>query len=68
LNLNAKTPVFGILQNLPTMSRNRVVNAEIAPYAYIGLIEMCRVGQDAQPVTFVNRFTGFFIAPNVVNP
>jgi len=48
------------------MSRNRVVNAEIAPYAYICLIEMYRVGQDAQPVTFVNRSTGFFIAPNVI--
>ena len=48
------------------MSRNRVANAEIAPYAYICLIEMYRMGEDAQPVTFVNRSTGFLIAPNVI--
>lgn len=48
------------------MSRNRVANAEIAPYSSICLIEMYRVGEDDQPVTFVNRSTGFLIAPNVI--
>ncbi len=48
------------------MSRNRVANAEIAPYASICLIEMYRIGEDDQPVTFVNRSTGFLIAPNVI--
>lgn len=48
------------------MSRNRVANAEIAPYAYICLIEMYRMGEDDKPVTFVNRSTGFLIAPNVI--
>ncbi len=48
------------------MSRNRVANAEIAPYAYTCLIEMYRIGEDAKPVTFVNRSTGFLIAPNVI--
>ncbi len=48
------------------MSRNRVVNAQLAPYAYICLIEMYRLGEDNQPVTFVNRSTGFLIAPNVI--
>ena len=48
------------------MSRSRVANAEIAPYAHICLIEMYRIGEDDKPVTFVNRSTGFLIAPNVI--
>ncbi len=48
------------------MSRNRVANAEIAPYESICLIEMYRVGENDEPVTFVNRSTGFLIAPNVL--
>lgn len=48
------------------MSRNRVANAQLAPYANICLIEMYRMDEDNQPVTFVNRSTGFLIAPNVI--
>ncbi len=48
------------------MSRNRVANARLTPYAYVCLIEMYRLGRDNQPVTFVNRSTGFLIAPNVI--
>jgi glutamyl endopeptidase len=48
------------------MPRSRVVNSELAPYAYICLIEMYRVSTDGKPVSFVNRSTGFLIAPNVI--
>ena len=48
------------------MSRTRVAQSELAPYSYICLIEMYRVTHEGTPVSFVNRSTGFFIAPHVI--
>lgn len=48
------------------MSRNRVAHSELPPYSYVCLIEMYRVTHDGTPVSFVNRSTGFFIAPHVI--
>lgn len=48
------------------MSRNRVAHSELPPYANVCLIEMYRVTHEGTPVSFVNRSTGFFIAPHVI--
>jgi glutamyl endopeptidase len=48
------------------MSRNRVAHSQLPPYSYVCLIEMYRVTHDGTPVSFVNRSTGFFIAPHVI--
>lgn len=48
------------------MSRSRVVHSELPPYSCVCLIEMYRVTHEGTPVSFVNRSTGFFIAPHVI--
>jgi glutamyl endopeptidase len=48
------------------MTRNRVADSELPPYANVCLIEMYRVTHEGTPVSFVNRSTGFFIAPHVI--
>jgi glutamyl endopeptidase len=48
------------------MARTRVADSSLAPFSYICLIEMYRVNKDGTPVSFVNRSTGFLIAPNVI--
>lgn len=48
------------------MSRNQVAHSELPPYSSVCLIEMYRVTHDGTPVSFVNRSTGFFIAPHVI--
>ena len=48
------------------MTRNRVAHSELPPYSFVCLIEMYRVTHDGTPVSFVNRSTGFFIAPHVI--
>ncbi len=48
------------------MARTRVEDSSLAPFSYICLIEMYRVTEEGVPVSFVNRSTGFLIAPNVI--
>lgn len=48
------------------MSRKRVDDSNADPYSYICLIEMYRETHEGTPVSFVNRSTGFLIAPNVI--
>ncbi len=48
------------------MSRNRVLDSHVAPYSFVCLIEMYRITHEGNPVSFVNRSTGFLIAPNVL--
>lgn len=48
------------------MSRNRVAHSRLPPYACICLIEIHRVTHEGTPLSFVNRSTGFFVAPRVI--